>query len=127
VLHVHDLVDNVSEEAEMAGRSAAEYITGKYTQSSKPIKIIPGDNIGYVVPQSINFEDSGQKFHKLYMRVKNPDENVSLVVRDEDGNTLARFQRDIVEPGLMESVALPVKSVLGRSNLLEVSSVKQGV
>jgi NADPH-dependent 2,4-dienoyl-CoA reductase/sulfur reductase-like enzyme len=125
VLHVHDLVDNVSEEAEIAGRSAAEYVSGRLHPAKARIGIMPGDNIGYVIPQSISLGEGGQKAHKLYMRVKNPDEGVEIVVRDANA-TLARFPRDIVEPGSMESVALPVKSITGRPGLLSVSSVKRG-
>ena len=54
VLHVHDLVDYVSEEAEIAGKSAAAYVLKKI----KPIRkrnVICGENVGYVVPQKLSF------------------------------------------------------------------------
>jgi NADPH-dependent 2,4-dienoyl-CoA reductase/sulfur reductase-like enzyme len=125
VLHVHDLVDNVSEEAETAGRSAAEYIAGKYSMRPAPIRVIPGDNIGYIVPQSIDFEDQGQKALKIFMRVKNPDENIDLIVRNSGGKTLARFPRDIVEPGSMQSISLPVKFFSDGPEFLTVSSMRR--
>ena len=52
VLQVHDLVDNVSMEAERAGRSAAKYIANGEKQSAL-VKMVPGDGIGYICPQFI--------------------------------------------------------------------------
>lgn len=108
VLHVHDLVDNVTQEAELAGNAAAGYIKGTYKARKNPIKMIPGDNIGYVVPQAIHYDDPSQKVIKLYMRVKNPKENIKMVIKSDKGDVLAEFKKDIVEPGSMVNLALPV-------------------
>ena len=51
VLHVNDLVDNVSEESERAGENAARHALGKLCEGEENIKIIPGNDIRYVVPQ----------------------------------------------------------------------------
>jgi NADPH-dependent 2,4-dienoyl-CoA reductase/sulfur reductase-like enzyme len=125
VLHVHDLVDNVSEEAETAGRSAAEYIAGRYSRRPSPVRVLPGENIGYIVPQKIEFDDPNQKLVKLYMRVKNPDENVRLTAKNDKGAVLAQFPKDIVEPGSMLSVSLPVKFIEDQPEFVTVSSVRQ--
>lgn len=59
VLQVHDLVDNVTEEAEIAGKAAAEYHHGELVKRENPITVQPGDNIGYVVPQRIDYAKPG--------------------------------------------------------------------
>lgn len=126
VLHVHDLVDNVTEEAELAGQAAAGYILGTYRPREVPIRIRPGDNISYVVPQSIDFEDSTKKVIRLYMRVRNPREDISLVAADEHGNTITRVKKDIVEPGSMVTLNLP--SVNIKEDMREISvSVVGGI
>ncbi|MCI9136812.1 MAG: FAD-dependent oxidoreductase [Lachnospiraceae bacterium] len=107
VLHVHDLVDNVTQEAELAGNAAAGYIKGTYQPRKNPIKMTPGNNIGYVVPQAINFDDPSQKAIKLYMRVKSPKENIKMVIKSDKGDVLAEFKKDIVEPGSMVNLTLP--------------------
>lgn len=107
VLHVHDLVDNVSQEAETAGRSAAEYIAGKYATRSVPIKLTPGENIGYIVPQLICSDEATCKTIDLYIRVKNPDEDVDIVARGENGKILVQSYKDIVEPGSVLSLSIP--------------------
>ncbi len=111
VLHVHDLVDNVSEEAQNAGRSAAEYIQNQPKRRAAAIPVTAGDNIGYVVPQKIEYDDPDQKVVKLYMRVKSPAENVRMTITDDQDQVLASFKRDIVAPGSMETLALPVKFI----------------
>lgn len=124
VLHVHDLVDNVTEESELAGRAAAGYILGEYEERKSPIKVTPGENIGYIVPQSIDFDDKAQKLIKLYMRVKNPKENIRMVITDDKGEVLAQFKKDIVEPGSMVTLALPTVKLTDDTKEISVSVVE---
>ena len=124
VLHVHDLVDNVTEESEMAGKAAAGYILGTYEKRNNPVEVVPGENIGYVVPQAIDFEDKSQKLIKLYMRVKNPKENVTMVVKDEKGEILAKYKKDIVEPGSMVTLGLPMVKITDDTKTISVSVVE---
>lgn len=121
VLHVHDLVDNVTEEAEMAGRAAAGYILGQYQERKNKIKVIPGENIGYVVPQHIDFDDKEQKIIKLYMRVKNPKEDIKMVIRNDKNEVVASFKKDIVEPGSMVTLALPTMKLVDDTKEISVS------
>lgn len=53
-LQVHDLVDNVTKESQRAALNAVRYLD-KVNKTGKTIKIIPGKNIGYVAPQTIDF------------------------------------------------------------------------
>ena len=94
VTHVHDLVDNVVGEGELAGSCAAEFATGK-KRIGRPIDLKPGRNIRYVVPQTVTCE----KDVVLYMRVKEPAEQVSLKV----GNILQKSFR-FVKPSEMVQV-----------------------
>lgn len=69
VLHIHDLVDFVSQEAELAGRCAGEHVLGR-PRPEDNIRLIPGDNVAYCVPHSV----STDREHTVYMRVKRPQE-----------------------------------------------------
>ncbi len=73
VVHIHDLVDFVSQEAELAGRCAAEYVRG-LTRPADNISLVPGENVAYCVPHTI----STDREHTLYMRVKRPLEKSSI-------------------------------------------------
>ena len=80
VVHVHDLVDNVCLESEIAGISAAKYVLeGEKRIEIPSIKLIAGDNVRYVVPHKV----TKQKEVTFYLRVKKPDKNVILRVGDD--------------------------------------------
>jgi len=53
-LQVHDLVDNVTKESQRAAFNAVKYLVKKESLSKK-IKVIPGNNISYVTPQTLDF------------------------------------------------------------------------
>ena len=99
VLHVHDLVDFVSEEAEIAGRAAAEYVLhGGDAAAALPTQA--GENVSYVLPQRI-----GRKRDvKLYFRVKSAFRGA--VVRVEAGRAVRTYKRIAVAPGEMENVTV---------------------
>lgn len=102
VLHVHDLVDYVSAESETAGRAAAAYLRGEGLTAGE-IKIVNGNEVSYTVPQQIH---RGLESVELFFRVRNVRRNA--VIRVLDGETeLARFRREHLAPGEMETIKLP--------------------
>ncbi|MBQ2811745.1 MAG: FAD-dependent oxidoreductase [Clostridia bacterium] len=100
VLHVHDLVDYVSEEAEIAGHAAAEYINGN-KEEGVLIPVKTDGKIRYTVPQRI----TKKKDVAVYFRVSNIYKNVMIKVSDGD-NVLLSKKKIKVAPGEMESVTL---------------------
>ncbi len=96
VVHVHDLVDNVSWESELAGESAARSAMGGKGAQGK-INLKAGRNIRYIVPQTI----SGQNKVTLYMRVNDMEEGVRLKI----GNIMSKGLR-VVKPSEMLKVEL---------------------
>lgn len=78
VVHVNDLVDNVTLEGEIAGVSAANYVMGMEISKKPRISLIAGKNIRYIVPQNISV---GQEI-TVSMRVREPLEKVRLKVGD---------------------------------------------
>jgi len=78
VVQVHDLVDNVSWESELAGASAAKFSRGEEALKEGKIALRAGRNIRYIVPQTI----TGESEVTLYMRVNEPEEAVRLRVGD---------------------------------------------
>lgn len=102
VLHVHDLVDFVSEEAEIAGKAAALYINGQI-QKKETIDVKTDGKVRYTVPQRISV---GAENTKIYFRVGNIYKNVNLVVKDAQGNVLVSKKKQVLAPGNMEYVTL---------------------
>lgn len=102
VLHVHDLVDFVTEEAQKAGRFAADFIKGKQTEGTS-VKVISGNGISYTVPQTI--KQSKEESLKIFMRVKGPCRNQKIVVRCEQ-KEIAVFKKKVLLPAEMQSIVL---------------------
>ena len=105
VLHVHDLVDYVSEESVIAGESAVRYIKGE-TQHGTDLKLVTDGKIRYTVPQKItSLEDT-----KVYFRVANVYRDVKIVVRNGD-RVLLEKKKQKVAPGEMETILLTEKLI----------------
>lgn len=100
VVHVHDLVDNVTWEAEEAGTNAADYIMGKVKPSERKITLKAERNVRYVVPESI----TGEREVTLYLRVNKPEEKVELRI----GDIYRKFFRAVI-PSEMLKVSLSNK------------------
>lgn len=103
VLHVHDLVDYVSEEAVIAGGAAVEYIRGDLSREMNA-KITTDGKIRYTVPQKI----TSKKNTKVYFRVGSVEKNVKIVVK-ADGEVILEKKKQKVAPGEMETVTLTEK------------------
>lgn len=100
VLHVHDLVDFVSAEAEIAGKSAAEYIRGEKAEAIS-VDIHTDGKIRYTVPQKI----TKKKDVTVYFRVSDVYKNVKINVSDGEKVVFSK-KKPKVAPGEMESITL---------------------
>ena len=100
VLHVHDLVDYVSEEAEIAGRNAALYIKGEL-KNDVDIPIETDGKVRYTVPQRI----TEKKDTKIFFRVANVYDNATIKVYNGD-EVIFKTKKAKVAPGEMQCITL---------------------
>ena len=107
VLHVHDLVDFVSEEGETAGKYATEYVLrGK--REKKYATTVAGKGIGYTLPQKIDVTDS--RPFKIYFRVR--EEKSDAVLRlSVNGKTVREIKKERIAPGEMEYIPFIAKDI----------------
>ncbi|MCR5580911.1 MAG: NAD(P)/FAD-dependent oxidoreductase [Pseudobutyrivibrio sp.] len=122
VLHVHDLVDYVSEEAARAGENAAKYVKGELPKDSDSvIEIVATEGARYTVPSTI---DAGRMDDKLTVRFRvgavYKDSYVSVYFDDE---RVMHNKKRIMAPGEMEQVIL-LKSKLAEKPDLKKITVK---
>ena len=122
VVHVHDLVDYVTEEAKRAGERAADYIKGKKIEG-KILNIINGKNINYTVPQRFSLEGIEDKLI-IFLRVNNVYKDKMLVVKSKD-KIIASFKKKHLAPSEMEKVILP-KKLLENVNEDLIISLEEG-
>ena len=111
VLHVHDLVDYVSEEAAIAGRSAVAYIRGE-TCERVDVALRTDGKIRYTVPQRI----TQKKDVNVFFRVADVYRNVTILVKDGDRVVFSR-KKIKVAPGEMESITLKPEVFAGAKEL----------
>ncbi len=139
VLHVHDLVDYVSEEAALAGESAAEFIkstrkkaeksagkaiggrtTGEIANDAKAdeippdvdIKITTDGRVRYTVPQRLRRAEDV----RLYFRVSDVFRGATVLATLSDGRVIAKKKALHLAPGEMETLLLKGKDLAGVSS-----------
>ena len=105
VVHVHDLVDFVTEESEKAGRSAAAYVLRGAADRSLICSVTNGDCVTYTVPQKIDTENV-EKTVDISFRVNRSFADSVIEVRSGD-EIIAQYKRTHMAPGEMEHISLP--------------------
>ena len=117
VLHVHDLVDFVSEEAAAAGKNAAMYVQEgeSASEQGRKIKLCPLAGVRYTVPETINPMRMDEKL-TVRFRVGNVYRNCYISVYFDEKRVLYR-KRQIVAPGEMEEIKLSKEELLKYPNL----------
>lgn len=125
VVHVHDLVDFVSDESEKAGKAAGAYVAQGESPASTIFYANPGNGVGYCVPQKVR-KDEVEKGIEFSFRVREVQENAYIQVCDEQ-KVLAKFKREHMAPGEMEKILLP-KVLLDKmeGNNIRIHIVKDG-
>ncbi len=127
VLHVHDLVDFVSEEAGRAGRNAAKYIADKGSRKNEPhiVKLIPGNGVRYTVPCTIDTANTEEDIH-LRFRVRNVYKGCTIKV-SANGNTIISKKKRITVPSEMEDIILKPDMLGGIDGDITVGIEEGGV
>ncbi len=107
-LHVHDLVDNVSEEATVAGECAAAFAKGEMSFGDT-VQVFATDGVRYALPQRLNV---GEGKAKLFFRVDNVYRKKKIAVKC-DGRTIKTKNTLVLAPGEMESIEINKADVTG--------------
>ncbi|MGN0831265.1 MAG: NAD(P)/FAD-dependent oxidoreductase [Candidatus Ornithospirochaeta sp.] len=115
VLHVHDLVDYVSNEAEKAGESAALYALSDRKPSKKKIPVSVFGLARYTVPEMID-EDTKEDT-TIRFRVSNVKKDGKITVRLNGEEVISKKKR-IMAPGEMETLIIP-KRILEKYEIIE--------
>ena len=118
VLHVHDLVDNVTVESMLAGRNAGLYALGKLSRG-KENNVFAGNGVRYTVPSSY-YEGDGQL--EIYFRITKKFVNSTIVVYSNGSEV---FTKKVValNPGEMVSINVDKSLLSGDISV----SIKEGV
>ncbi len=111
VLHVHDLVDFVSEEAAAAGKNAAKYVMdGERARGGQEIVLKAVDGVRYTVPCTVHPEQM-EDTQIVRFRVGNVYKNCYIGVYFDDERVMHR-KRPVMAPGEMEEIKLEKDKLL---------------
>ena len=110
VLHVHDLVDFVTEESRRCGKAVVKYLKDGFEHDGTKTSLQAKDGVSYIVPQTIHYDNLSDKL-ELFMRVRNEYKNVDLVVKG-DGKEIRRLKKRHMAPAEMEKVILAKKMLM---------------
>lgn len=105
VVHVHDLVDFVSEESSLAGKNAAKYIKGELITTNECIRTTGINGVRYILPHKI-LKENVDNYIKFYMRVDNVFKDVCVDVKDGE-RAVYKIRKSILSPGEMETIKIP--------------------
>lgn len=107
VLHVHDLVDFVSEESFIAGEAAAAYIQGKESKADR-VQVLDGHGVRGVVPQRLNVQALEEKSVRFMFRPDRVYRGATVEIRQGDKVVVSK-KHMILTPGEMVVAELSQK------------------
>ena len=117
VLHVHDLVDYVSQEATNAGKNAANYIKNGKNADAKSVEIVPEGGVRYTVPKFVRPTEMEDNL-TVRFRVGAVYKNCQIATYFND-TLISKLKRPVMAPGEMEQV------VLSKAKLAEISDLSK--
>ena len=119
VLHVHDLVDYVSQEAATAGKNAAAYIKNGEAAAAKTVEILPVDGVRYTVPKYVRPTEMTDNL-TVRFRVGDVYKNCCIATYF-DNELISKRKRPVMAPGEMEQVILDKKKLAAYPDLKNIT------
>ena len=104
VVHVHDLVDFVTEESRRAGKGAAKYVKDQLVKEGKSFITKAEKGVSYIVPQFVRLDNIEENLD-LFMRVRDIYNNVKLVIKADD-KVIKEVKKKHLAPGEMENIKI---------------------
>ena len=119
VLHVHDLVDYVSQEAATAGKNVASYIKNGEAAAAKTVEILPVDGVRYTVPKYVRPTEMTDNL-TVRFRVGDVYKNCCIATYF-DNELISKRKRPVMAPGEMEQVILDKKKLAAYPDLKNIT------
>jgi len=110
VLHVHDLVDFVSEEAKKAGANAYRYIQGQLLEDGRKVPVEMGFGVSGIVPQFVS--ETAEGTVNFMFRPRNVYRNARVIV-EINGEQVLSKKTMILAPGEMVNLNIPAEKMKG--------------
>ncbi len=125
VVHVHDLVDFVSEESQRAGKNAALFAKGENINYDKVLDVNTDNTITYTVPQKIRLPFS-ENIINVFFRVNRIIKKASVQITASD-KVIAQYKKEHLAPGEMENVKIPTKLLNDVNDAISIKIIEEEV
>ena len=124
VVHVHDVVDFVTEESQRAGAAAARLVKGEVKEESDDMKVVVSGGLTYCVPHKLRYSSMAEKLD-LFLRVEDIYEKAKIVINNQ-GKELASFNKRHLTPGEMIKQQVKKSIFEGAKGDIEITLVVGG-
>ncbi|MBI9104954.1 MAG: FAD-dependent oxidoreductase [Spirochaetales bacterium] len=124
VVHVHDLVDFVTDESRRAGKNAAQYVNGEFNREGEYVSFKSSGGLTYAVPHRYRYSNLPDKLD-IFMRVDKVYQDHLIILKNE-GRELARFKERYLTPGEMIKITVKKEIFTGCEGEVQISLVSQG-
>ena len=119
VLHVHDVVDYVVQEAREAAIGAVQYLNGLLNNDPNYVECLACNGIGYVVPQKVCVSEASD-IVTFKFRVTKPFKDINIVFR-QNGEVIKTLYKNAIIPSEMEMVKFPKSLFKDNIGKLEIT------
>lgn len=118
-LHVHDLVDYVSEEADRVGISVSKYLNNKLKKSNDILTLVSSNTVSYLLPQRVDLANIEEIEVSFRVKVPSMNSKVNILI---DGEVIKTLKIAFLLPAEMVKIKIP-KTLLKPGELkLEVEN-----
>ena len=124
VVHVHDLVDFVTEESRRAGMNAARYVNGEFNREGEYVVFSASGGLTYAAPQRFRYSNLPDKMD-IFMRVDKVYEDHFIVLENE-GRELYRKKERHLTPGEMIKITVSKEIFTGCEGEIKISLAARG-
>lgn len=118
VVHVHDLADYVSDEAEIAGKFAALEAQGTLAPAVRTVEVSPVNGVRTCVPQALHLPENGEPV-RFFIRAGAPARKVTMEVKCGD-EIILKKRLPVVKPSEMITVDIPAAKTLSMRGKITV-------
>jgi len=120
-LHVHDVVDFVTDEGRLAGHNAALYIKGEQ-HKTELINVNPGSGVNYVIPEVLNVNPVEDVVFKF--RVKEPIQDINVII-ESDSKVITKTFKQVLIPSEMTMIKVNKDKLQGINKAITVRLEKR--
>lgn len=114
-LHVHDLVDYVTKESELAGNCALKYVKRTEHPNKAYLEVIPSKHVRYVVPQHIEYHTFKEPIEFLFRTTKKAEAGIFRIL--QNGKVIKEKKAKFIAPAEMEHITLSPNDLIDTSSI----------